>query len=373
MPEPARPSPWPALLAVLIGALLAGTLLFVHHKAAVLAVVAAGAALLVAIQRSGAGRACSESAFAHPRLTALAVAAAACTLVAVLREDNFALLMLCTVALQTLAALGLHLQFGYVGVANFAGAAFVGVGAYAAAVLGGHVPAPLVLAAGAGLAALAGLLLALPLLRTRGHYAALVTIAFGLLFRTFLEVNDALGGPQGLKVPGFTAAGFAFNDAIVLDEETEWSFYVPYALLALALLGGACVLVRRLERSWIGLALDAVRVDETAASAFGVNAGAWKIAAFSAGNALCGLAGALAPPAFAFGDSLVLVSIVILGGVGNPLGLLPAAFLVVVLPEKLQGLQEYRFLLFSVLVILVLRLRPAGLLPRALRRWPGLS
>lgn len=193
-------------------------------------------------------------------------------------------------------------------------------------------------------------------------------------------MNDALGGPQGLKVPGFVVGGFAFNDAIVLDEQTEWSFYVPYALLALGLLGVGCLLVRRLERSWIGLALDAVRLDETAAAAFGVNAGAWKIVAFSAGNALCGLAGALlamvtgfvAPPAFSFGDSLVLVSIVILGGIGNPLGLLPAAFLVVVLPEKLQGLQEYRFLLFAVLVILVLRLRPAGLLPRAMRRWPGL-
>lgn len=384
VPSPAAharpPGRWPALLAVAVAVLLAGALLMVHQKAAVLAVTAGGALLLLIAQRTGAGRAAADSAATHPGLTAALSAAGACALVAVLREDNFALLMLCTVALQTLAALGLHLQFGYAGVANFAGAAFVGVGAYAAAVMGGHVPAPLVLAAAAALAALAGLLLALPLLRTRGHYAALVTIAFGLLFRTFLEVNDALGGPQGLKVPGFVVGGFAFNDAIVLDEQTEWSFYVPYALLALGLLGVGCLLVRRLERSWIGLALDAVRLDETAAAAFGVNAGAWKIVAFSAGNALCGLAGALlamvtgfvAPPAFSFGDSLVLVSIVILGGIGNPLGLLPAAFLVVVLPEKLQGLQEYRFLLFAVLVILVLRLRPAGLLPRAMRRWPGL-
>lgn len=371
---------WPALAAVVTGAGLAAALLLLHQKAAVLAVVALGAGLLVAAQRTRAGERAAGSAAAHPRLVGLAVAVCGFALVALLREDNFALLMLCTVALQALAALGLHLQFGYAGVANFAGAAFVGVGAYTAAVLGAQLPAPVVLAAGAGLAGLAGLLLALPLLRTRGHYAALVTIAFGLLLRTFLEVNDTLGGPQGLKVPGFTLGGFAFNDAISLDEDTEWSFYVPYAVLALALLGGAYVLVRRLERSWIGLALDAVRVDETAAAAFGVNGGAWKIAAFCAGNALCGLAGALlamvtgfvAPPSFAFGDSLVLVSIVILGGIGNPLGLLPAAFLVVVLPEKLQELQEYRFLLFAVLVILVLRLRPGGLLPRQLRRWPGL-
>lgn len=371
---------WPALAAVAIGAGLAAALLLVHHKAAVLALLAVGAALLVVAQRTRAGERAAASAAAHPRLVPVAVAACGLGLVMLLREDNFALLMLCTVALQTLAALGLHLQFGYAGVANFAGAAFLGVGAYTAAVLGGHLPSVLVLVTGAGLAALAGLLLALPLLRTRGHYAALITIAFGLLLRTFLEVNDTLGGPQGLKVPGFTLGGLAFNDAIVFDEDTEWSFYVPYAVLALALLGATHVLARRLERSWIGLALDAVRVDETAAAAFGVNGGAWKIAAFCVGNALCGLAGALlamvtgfvAPPSFAFGDSLVLVSIVILGGIGNPLGLLPAAFLVVVLPEKLQGLQEYRFLLFAVLVILVLRLRPGGLLPRRLRRWPGL-
>lgn len=371
---------WPALAAVFGGASLAAALLLVHDKSAVLAVVAVAAALLVAGQRTAAGQRVSRSAAAHPRAVVSAVAACGLALVLLLREDNFALLMLCTVALQTLAALGLHVQFGYAGVANFAGAAFVGVGAYTAAVLAGQLPAPLVLLLGAGLGAFAGLLLALPLLRTRGHYAALVTIAFGLLFRTFLEVNDTLGGPQGLKVAGFSVGGFAFNDAITLDEQTEWSFYVPYALLALLLLGGAYALVRRLERSWIGLALDAVRVDETAAAAFGVNSGAWKIAAFSAGNALCGLAGALsamvtgfvAPPGFAFGDSLVLVSIVILGGIGNPLGLLPAAFLVVVLPEKLQGLQEYRFLLFAVVVMVMLRLRPAGLLPRTLRRWPGL-
>jgi ABC-type branched-subunit amino acid transport system permease subunit len=217
-------------------------------------------------------------------------------------------------------------------------------------------------------------------LRTRGHYAALITIAFGILFRTFLEVNDTLGGPQGLKVPGFALFGHAFNEALVFGEDAEWSFYVAYAGLSLVLLAGGYVLVRRIERSWIGLAFDAVRIDETAASAFGVNVAGWKIVAFSIGNFLIGLAGAayammtgfVAPTSFTFGDSLILVSLVILGGLGNPLGLLPAALIVVVLPEKLQAIQEYRFLLFAALVIVILLVRPGGLLPRRAREYfPG--
>jgi len=300
----------------------------------------------------------------------------------VLREHNFALLMLCTVMLYVVAGLGLTLQFGQAGVVNFAGAAFFGIGAYAAAVLATRtsLPHPVVLIAGGASAAVIGSVLLLPLLRTRGHYAALITIAFGILFRTFLEVNDALGGPQGLKVPGFELFGHAFNEPIAIDEETEWSFYLPYAGLCLVLLAGSYVLLRRIERSWIGLAFDAVRVDETAAAAFGVNVAGWKIAAFSVGNFLIGLAGAayammtgfVAPTSFTFGDSLILVSIVILGGLGNPLGLLPAALIVVVLPEKLQVIQEYRFLLFAALVIVILLVRPGGLMPRRGRDYfPG--
>jgi len=135
------------------------------------------------------------------------------------------------------------------------------------------------------------------------------------------------------------------------------------------------VLVKRLERSWIGLNFDAVRLDETAASVFGIGVARWKILAFTLGNFLAGTAGAIyammtgfiAPNSFTFGDSLILVSIVILGGLGNAVGVIPAALLLLVLPEKLQVIQEYRFLLYAVLVILILLYRPDGLLPRRLR------
>lgn len=373
---------FPAVIALVLGAAAALGLLLAEQQWQVATLSAVSVVALFVGGRMGLGDRVHRSAEAHHRIVTPAAWTLAALVILALREHHFELLMLCTTMLYVLARLGLTVQFGFAGVVNFAAAAFVGVGAYTAAVMmtSTGVPHLVVVLASGVVAALVGSVLLLPLLRTRGHYAALITIAFGILFRTFLEVNDTLGGPQGLKVPALTLFGHDFNQAIVIDDETEWSFYTAYALLILGVLGIAYSLVRRLERSWIGVALDAVRIDETAASAFGLNAAAWKIAAFSIGNFLAGIAGALyamltafiAPASFALGDSLILVSIVILGGLGNPLGLLPAALIVVVLPEKLQVIQEYRFLLFSALVIAILLLRPGGLIPRRARLWfPG--
>jgi ABC-type branched-subunit amino acid transport system permease subunit len=118
-----------------------------------------------------------------------------------------------------------------------------------------------------------------------------------------------------------------------------------------------------------------LRVDETAAACFGVDIARWKIFAFTWGNLLAGASGALyammvgfiAPNNFTFGDSLILVSIIVLGGIGNVWGVVAAAAFVVVLPEKFQIIQEYRFLLYAALVMLILLYRPQGLLPRGLR------
>ena len=296
-------------------------------------------------------------------------------------EDHFVLLLVVTVLLYTVTTLGLNIQFGYAGVLNFAGASFFGIGAYTSAVLNAHTAMPhlLVLLTGGVLAALIGSLLLLPVLRTRGHYAALVTIAFALLLKTFLEVNDVLGGPQGLQVKGMRIFGWSFNNNIDIGK-LSISFYMSYFLVSMFLLVGAFILVRRLERSWIGLNLDALRLDETAASCFGLDIARWKITAFTLGNFLIGIAGALfgmvggfvAPNNYTFADSLILVSILLLGGIGNPWGLVVATFIVVVVPEKLQTIQEYRFLLYSGLVIAVLLFRPEGLLPRPVRRYfPG--
>ena len=302
---------------------------------------------------------------------------------AVFRDDHFTLLMVATVLLYVLACLGLNIQFGYAGLLNFAGASFLGIGCYTAAVLTVHTALPhlLVLLIGGVMAAAIGTLLLYPVLRTRGHYAAVITIAFALLFKSFLEVNDVLGGPQGLPVEGFELFGWSFNDNIEFGS-LEASFYLNYVLLALVLTVIAFALVRRLERSWIGLNMDAVRLDETASACFGIDLARWKITAFTLGNFLTGVAGAvlgtmlgfIAPTNFTFADSLIMVSIVLLGGIGNPWGVVVAAAIVIVLPEKLQIIQEYRFLLFASVVILILLFRPQGLLPRELRRYlPGWS
>ena len=152
--------------------------------------------------------------------------------------------------------------------------------------------------------------------------------------------------------------GWSFNDNIEIGK-IALSFYMNYFVVSLLLLVGAFILVRRLERSWIGLNLDALRLDETAASCFGLDIARWKITAFLIGNFLIGIAGALfgmvggfvAPNNYTFADSLILVSILLLGGIGNPWGLMVATIIVVVVPEKLQTIQEYRFLLYALLVI----------------------
>src|SRR6476661_374401 len=313
-------------------------------------------------------------------LGAMAIAAAF-AVAAFFHDDHFVLLLVCTVLLYTVATLGLNIQFGYAGVLNFAGASFFGIGAYTSAVLNAHtaVSHVFVPVIGGFIAALIGSLLLLPVLRTRGHYAAVVTIAFALLFKTFLEVNDVLGGPQGMQVKGMKILGWAFNDNVSIGK-IALSFYMNYFVVSLLLLVAAFILVRRLERSWIGLNLDALRLDETAASCFGLDIARWKITAFLVGNFLIGIAGALfgmvggfvAPNNYTFADSLILVSILLLGGIGNPWGLVVATFIVVVVPEKLQAIQEYRFLLYAAMVIAVLLFRPEGLLPRPVRRYfPG--
>jgi ABC-type branched-subunit amino acid transport system permease subunit len=368
-----------------LAALTAFTVAFlgVESEVAVAALLAAGAAAVLLATRLGWLNAVATSFADHEAVINGAAISAVLLVAAVFREDHFTLLMVATVLLYVLACLGLNIQFGYAGLLNFAGASFLGIGCYTAAVLTGHTALPhlVVVLIGGVMAAAVGTLLLYPVLRTRGHYAAVITIAFALLFKSFLEVNDVLGGPQGVPVDGFELFGWSFNNNIEFGP-FEASFYLNYVLLALVLTVLAFALVRRLERSWIGLNMDAVRLDETASACFGIDLARWKITAFTLGNFLAGVAGAvlgtmlgfIAPANFTFADSLIMVSIVLLGGIGNPWGVVVAAAVVIVLPEKLQIIQEYRFLLFASVVILILLFRPQGLLPRELRRYlPGWS
>jgi ABC-type branched-subunit amino acid transport system permease subunit len=325
-----------------------------------------------------------QAARAMPKLTLSSFIVGVLVLIILLRDEHFALLMLTTVMLYVTVSLGLTIQFGFAGLVNFAAIAFFGIGAYSMALLNHHFNAlpDLLIILFSGLAsALLGALLILPILRTRGHYAALITIAFGILLRTFLEVNDVFGGPQGLKVDGLEILGWNFSNSFP-SLLGGGSFYMAYAITALLLAAAAYLLTRLIEASWVGLNMDSVRLDEVASASFGINAPRWKITAFMLGNFFAGLAGAIyaamsgfiAPASFNFADSLLLVSIVLLGGIGNAVAVIPAALLIVVLPEKFQVIQEYRLLLFGIVVILILRFRPSGLMPRGLRQYfPGSS
>ena len=372
---------WPALVALAAATVYLAVLLGAEQQTLIIALLAVGIATVAGAAWLGLLDRVSRSFAAHENAFGGCAIAAAVLIAGFFDDNHFVLLLMVTVLLYSVATLGLNVQFGYAGVVNFAGASFFGIGAYTSAVLNAQtgIPPLVVIAIGGLLAALIGSLLLLPVLRTRGHYAAVVTIAFALLFKTFLEVNDILGGPQGMQVKGMTLFGWSFNDGIEIGGIST-SFYLNYFVLSLVLLIGAFVLVQRLERSWIGLNLDALRLDETAAGCFGLDVARWKITAFLIGNFLVGVAGALfgmvggfvAPNNYTFADSLILVSILLLGGIGSPWGIVVATTVVVVVPEKLQTLQEYRFLLYALLVIAVLLFRPEGLLPRPVRRYfPG--
>lgn len=339
-----------------------------------------GAVAVFAASRLGVAGRIQAATRASPRTGPWCALIGTLALICAFYNVHYALLLLCTVLLFSTACLGLTVQVGYAGVANFAGAAFFGIGSYTIAVLAARTGIPhllLIVLSGVVTAAI-GSILILPVLRTRGHYAALVTIAFGILFQTFVEVNDVLGGPQGLRLPGISMFGYAFSDGFELFDN-DVSFYVPYALLSLVIFGAAYMVVKTLERSWIGLSMDMVRTDETAAATFGIHIARWKVVAFMLGNFLAGVAGSVygmmtgfvSPDNFTFSDSLLLVSIAVLGGLGNPIGLVPAAFIVLVLPQKLQFIQEYRFLFYAVVVIAILLFRPDGLLPRRTRQFFG--
>jgi ABC-type branched-subunit amino acid transport system permease subunit len=372
----------PLLIAALALSFLAGwALLHAESQLEILVLGVVIAVLLGVSRRLGVARLLGLSAARSPRLLGVGCIVGVLVLLAVFHEDHFALLLLATVLIYSVACLGLNVQFGYAGIVNFAGAAFFGIGSYTAAMLALHSGVPNLLAiliAGLMAAAL-GSLLILPVLRTRGHYAALVTIAFGILFRTFMEVNDTFGGPQGVRIPSMTLFGRDLGESLEWGD-SEISFYANFVILALILCSLAFWLVRRLERSWLGVSMDMVRTDEVSASAFGIRIARTKVMAFVLGNFLIGVAGAsyglmtgyVAPNNFTFGDSLILVSIVILGGIGNPWGIIPAVAIVMILPEKLQSIQEYRFLLYGLLVIAILLFRPQGLLPRQVRKFfPG--
>ncbi|MCJ2078867.1 branched-chain amino acid ABC transporter ATP-binding protein/permease [Methylobacterium sp. E-016] len=262
------------------------------------------------------------------------------------------------VALTTVAGVGLNVLLGLTGLISFGHAGFYAIGAYASAVLtGAGVSFWLALPAAALLSALVGVVLAVPAMRVKGPYLAMVTIAFGFIVEHALIEGGALtGGQNGLVVTGGPSL-----------------FGTPFAereLAILSVLGAGMSLYgfHRLALSRLGRAMCAVRDADVAAASLGFDPVRVKTLAFAVSAALTGLAGAVLPPlmlfiapsSFPFSQSILFVLAVVVGGAGTVLGPLFGALVTVLLPEMMSGLAEFRLLFFGVATLVVLWLVPAG-------------
>lgn len=367
---------WICAVTALVLTVYLALLLVAEDNLHIVACLMAGVVALGVAKVTGLLAQILSCVHAFPKLWGGLMFAMGAVLIALFHANDYVLFLLGTVMAFSVAVLGLNVQLGFCGVINFAAASFFGIGGYTAAlVMQNYGITPLVaLVLGGVMAALVGCVLLMPVLRTSGNYAALVTMAFALLFTVFAQVCPLFGGPQGIPVAPLGVGSYDFTADLEVFG-TPSSFYVRYDAAALLFLTTVFVLVRRLECSWMGLAMDTVRADEIASSCFGIGVARWKIVAFTTGNFLSGLAGAfyammiayISPANFAFADSLLFLSILLLGGMGNCWGVLLATAFVVALPEKFQFIQEYRYLLYSLIVVLMIVFQPTGLLTRRMR------
>ncbi len=299
----------------------------------------------------------------------------------VLQSSPYWLFILITAGLYIIAALGLNLQLGSAGMVNLAAAAFMAFGAYAAGLLALDLGVPpwICVIAGSLITGLFSVLLFIPVLKTKGHYLALVTIAFQFMVVILLDNLEFTGGPQGLKnIPPFNLFGYSFATTINLGF-TSFHFYTNYYYLVLILVVLLAIAAQRIYQSWVGVTLATIRDDEVAAKTSGVNINKWRLLIFVVGNCFIGLSGALyahmvwfiSPPNFVFDKSLVLVSIVILGGMDNVFGVIVGSILLVVLPEKLRVISDYRFLIYGLVLVIMLIFQPKGIIPFRVRNYLG--
>ncbi|MEG3128323.1 high-affinity branched-chain amino acid ABC transporter permease LivM [Pantoea cypripedii] len=288
--------------------------------------------------------------------------------------------------IYVLLGLGLNIVVGLAGLLDLGYVAFYAIGAYGLALgyeylgLGFWSMLPLA----ALMAAFAGALLGFPVLRMHGDYLAIVTLGFGEIIR--LVLNNWLtftGGPNGVSVPSPTFLGLEFgrrareggvpyNEFFHLDYNPNMKFIFIYVVLVLVVLL-VLFIKHRLTRMPIGRAWEALREDEIACRAMGLNHVLVKLSAFMLGASTAGIAGVffasyqgfVNPTSFTFFESALILAIVVLGGMGSTLGVVLAAFVLTVAPELLRSFAEYRVLLFGVLMVLMMIWRPRGLVRTA--------
>jgi ABC-type branched-subunit amino acid transport system permease subunit len=282
--------------------------------------------------------------------------------------------------LYIIMAIGLNFCLGSANMSHFAASAFFGMGAYSSALLSLHLHTGFwinVLLASA-LAGIFGVLLAVPIIKTKTYYLALISMAFGLIFFQFITTVKFTGGPAGLSgVPRPSLFGYDFmKGPSLLGVELPFQANYFYVIVVFTVL--VFILARRVMMSWMGLTLNYIREDEIATSCQGIGVSFPKIFAFALNATLTGFAGTfyahyityVGPPDADIMISVILVIIVILGGVDNPLGIAFAAALLTILPEKFRAFQDYRLLIYGIIVLLMLLFRPSGLFPKKLRVYP---
>jgi ABC-type branched-subunit amino acid transport system permease subunit len=299
-----------------------------------------------------------------------------------LRSSAYWLFVLINAGMFLVAGIGLNLQLGSTGMMNLAGSAFMAFGAYTAGLLAINFgwPSWATLLAGALVTGLFSIFLFIPVQKTKGHYLALVTIAFQFMVIILAENMDWTGGPQGLKnIPLLSFFGYSFNNELNLGFVTLPK-YANYYYLLIAIIGVILIAANRIYNSWVGVTLTTIRDDEVAAQTNGVRVNYWKLIIFVLGNCLIGLSGAyfahligfISPPNFSFDRSLVMVSIVILGGMDSIAGIVLSAVLLIVLPEKLRFIQNIRFLVYGLVLIVMLIFQPRGIIPFVPRDYKAL-
>ena len=288
------------------------------------------------------------------------------------------LIHICVMAgLYAILALGLNFQLGSTNVVNFATAASYGIGAYTSALLAVHFHVPFwigIFLSGSA-ASLFGLVLGIPCMKTKDYYLSLVTIAFGLIIYILLINFSWTGGPNGIpNIPPPSILGHSFKEPIYL-----FGFNLPfqsnYFYLIFIFVIGALLVAYRLHHSRVGLTWNAIREDEIAARCQGIDVTWYKILAFCidaffggvTGTVYAHYIGFISPENFAFIVSVVVVTMVILGGMDNVFGVIIGAVLLTILPEKFRAFEDFRLLIYGVIVVTMLVFRPQGLFPQKLR------
>ncbi|RJX76945.1 high-affinity branched-chain amino acid ABC transporter permease LivM [Pseudomonas sp. LS-2] len=289
------------------------------------------------------------------------------------------------ILIYVMLGLGLNIVVGLAGLLDLGYVGFYAVGAYTYALLqhyfgfGFWICLPL-----AGLAsATFGFLLGFPVLRLRGDYLAIVTLGFGEIIRLFLRnLTDITGGPNGISnIEKPTLFGLSFERKAAEGMQTFHEYFglqynsinkvIFLYLIALLLALLALFVINRLLRMPIGRAWEALREDEIACRALGLNPTVIKLSAFTLGAAFAGFAGSffaarqglITPESFTFLESAIILAIVVLGGMGSQLGVILAAVVMILLPELLREFSEYRMLGFGALMVLMMIWRPQGFLP----------